>query len=56
MPSFACIDFVEQIIAAEHALVDVLGGEIEMVVVVPQRAQRLGRVADQVAAAWCSRP
>ena len=27
---------VEQVVAAEHALVDVLGGEIEMVIMVPQ--------------------
>ena len=36
---------VKQVVAAEHALVDVLGGEIEMVIVIPQRTQRLGRVA-----------
>ena len=39
---------VEQSVAAEHALVDVLGGEIEVVIVVPQRTQRLGRIADGI--------
>ena len=41
----AGVQVVEQVVAAEHALVDVLGGEIEVVIVVPQRAQRLVRVA-----------
>ena len=39
------VQIVEQVVAAEHTLVDVLGGEIEVVVVVPQRRQRLSRVA-----------
>ena len=41
----AGVPVVEQVVAAEHALVDVLRGEIEVMVMIPERAQRLGRVA-----------
>ena len=41
----AAVQVIEQVVATEHALIDVLGGEIEVVIVVPQRAQRLVRVA-----------